>query len=122
MPSTPCLRQIINPLSSSCSCDARIDECQQNGLLVPPQPIQPTSTNQKRLFAPVNLSLVHFIQGYPNSDEPFLCQQKMKLTTMWCHMATMALRGLNSSTKFTMHVIKFDYVRDDIQVILIFKC
>jgi hypothetical protein len=29
----------------------------------PSQPIQPTSTNQKTLFATVNFSKQHFIQG-----------------------------------------------------------
>jgi hypothetical protein len=29
----------------------------------PSQPIEPTSTNQKAHFAPVNLSLMHFIQN-----------------------------------------------------------
>jgi hypothetical protein len=41
----------------------------------PSQPIQPTSTNQKTLFAPVNLSPTHFTQEYPNANEPFLGQK-----------------------------------------------
>jgi hypothetical protein len=44
----------FNPLSATCSCDARIGGCRQYGL-----PILLTSTNQKTLFAPVNLSLMH---------------------------------------------------------------
>jgi hypothetical protein len=60
----------------------------------PSQPIQPTSTNQKTLFAPVNLSLMHFIKNIQVQMNPF-CAKTLKLTIMWCHMATMALRGLN---------------------------
>jgi hypothetical protein len=40
----------------------------------PSQPIQPTSTNQKTHFTPVNLSLMHFTKDIPSSNEPFLCQ------------------------------------------------
>ena len=63
------------------------------------QPIvQPTSANQKTLFAIVNLSLMPFTQAYPNSNEPFIyiyMLTTLKLPIMWGHMATMALRGLS---------------------------
>ena len=38
------------------------------------QPIQPTSTNQKTIFAPGNLSLMHFTQENQRSSERFMCQ------------------------------------------------
>jgi hypothetical protein len=41
----------------------------------PSQPIQPTSTNQKALFAPVNL--MHFIENIKISMNPF-CVKKLK--------------------------------------------
>ena len=40
----------------------------------PSQPIQPTSTNQKTPFAPVNLSMMHFIQNIQIPMKPFSCQ------------------------------------------------
>jgi hypothetical protein len=43
----------------------------------PSQPIQPTSTNQKSLFAKVNLSLMHFIQNIQVPMNPF-CAKNFK--------------------------------------------
>jgi hypothetical protein len=40
----------------------------------PSQPIQPTSTNQRRLSTPVNHSLMHFIKYIKSLNEPFQCQ------------------------------------------------
>jgi hypothetical protein len=59
----------------------------------PSQPSQPTSTNQKATLAPVNLSLMHFIQNIHVSTNPF-CANTLKLAIIWCHMAIMALRWL----------------------------
>jgi hypothetical protein len=59
----------------------------------PSQPIQLTSTNQKTLFAPVNLSLTCFTKYIKVPMNP-VCANIFKPTIMWCHMATMALRGL----------------------------
>jgi hypothetical protein len=41
------------------------------------QPILPTSTNQKTRFAPVNLSLMHFIQNFQIPMNPF-CAKKIE--------------------------------------------
>jgi hypothetical protein len=43
----------------------------------PSRPIQPTSKNQKTLFAPVNLSLMHFIQNIQIPMNP-LCAKNFK--------------------------------------------
>jgi hypothetical protein len=52
-------------------------------------PIQPTSTNQKTLFAIVNLSLMHFTSNIQIPMNPFHAKN---LKTNY--NATMALRGL----------------------------
>jgi hypothetical protein len=61
----------------------------------PSQPIQPTSTNQKALFATVNLLILvlHFIQD--NEVQINTVLSMLKQTINGSHMATMALRGLN---------------------------
>jgi hypothetical protein len=43
----------------------------------PSQPIQPTSTNRKTLFATVKLSLLHFTQNIQISINPF-CAKILK--------------------------------------------
>ena len=43
----------------------------------PSQPIQPTSTNQKTLFSPVNLSLMHFNKNIQIPMNPF-CAKNLK--------------------------------------------
>jgi hypothetical protein len=89
----------INPLSASCSCDARIGGCHQNGL----RGTQPTSTNQKTIFTPVDLSLMHFIQNIQIPMNPF-CAKTLKLTITWYHMTTMALRRFYESTKHNLTI------------------
>jgi hypothetical protein len=59
----------------------------------PPKPIQPTSTNQKTIFAPVNLSLMHFIQNIHIPMNPF-CLKTLELIMMWFGMETMEVGGL----------------------------
>ena len=71
----------------------------------PSQPIQPTSTNQKTLFATANLSLMHYTEDIQIPMNPF-CARTLKLTIMWYHMVTMTLRGLtyNHAKKYFAHV------------------
>jgi hypothetical protein len=61
----------------------------------PLQPIQPTFTNKKTLFATVNLSLMHFRRNIQVPMNPFRAKT-LKLNITWCHMATMALNGLTA--------------------------
>jgi hypothetical protein len=63
----------------------------------PSQPIHLTSTNQKTLFAAFILSLMDFHQYIQVPMNPFWAKT-IKLTIMWCHMATMALRGLTDTS------------------------
>ena len=53
-----------------------------------------TSSPQKALFIPVNPSLMHVTQDIKLQMKLF-CAKGSKLSLVWCHMATMAPRGLN---------------------------
>jgi hypothetical protein len=54
----------------------------------------------KDTIAPVNPLVDPFNPGYSSSNEPFL-RQNFKMIMIWCHMATMPLRGLNVSYEET---------------------
>ena len=82
----------VTPLSDSSSCDARMGGFRPNGLRGATY-THPTSTHQKTLLTPVNLSLLHFTQDIPVPMNTF-CAKTLKLTIMWCHMVTIALKGL----------------------------
>jgi hypothetical protein len=63
----------------------------------PSQPIQPTSTNQKQVFATVNLSQLHFTQDIKariNSLTP----KYVKFTIIWCPKSSMAVKGLKTKS------------------------
>jgi hypothetical protein len=63
----------IKPLSASCSCNARIGGCRQNGL----RGTADIHPNQKTLFAPVNLSLMYFTHNIQIPMNPF-CVKNFK--------------------------------------------
>ena len=61
----------------------------------PSQLFQRTPTDQTTPFAIINISLLHFTENIQVQINPF-CAKTLTLTIMWCHMMTMALRGLNT--------------------------
>jgi hypothetical protein len=83
----------FNPLSASCSWDAKIGGCRQYGLLVPRSPfsrhppIEWHSLPQwtSHCYIPSKIFKFQWTLSVPKT---------WKLTIMWRHMATMALRGL----------------------------
>ena len=60
------------------------------------QPTQPASTNQKRVFATVNLSQIHFTQNIQVPEvNPKFCAKTLKLNYNVVLYGAMALRGLS---------------------------
>ena len=95
----------INLLTASCSCDARIGVCQTYIVWAahPSWPIHPTFTHPKTLFTPVKISLLHFIHDIKFHVNTF-CSKTWKLTIMYCHMVTVALRGSRKYMYMYMHM------------------
>ena len=83
----------FNPLSASCSWDARIGGCRENRLLVPRSPFSRHPLIDRH-------SLPQWTSHWCISPKTIKLQWTLyvpktwKLTIMWCHMATTALRGL----------------------------
>ena len=76
--------EIISPLSASCSSDARIDGCWQNGLLILCIPF-----NQKTLFAIIS----HFPR-ISKFEVKCFTPKYVKLIIIWYWKSPMALNGL----------------------------
>jgi hypothetical protein len=57
----------------------------------------------KSHFTPVNLSLMHFTQDIQAPMNHF-CTNTVKLTIFWCHMVTMARRGLTTMACIEHHI------------------
>jgi hypothetical protein len=65
------------------------------------------------MFATVNPSLMHFTQHIQVPMNP-ICAKTLQLTTMWSHMATMALSGLKCLSQGIVPLpggllVSFDY-------------
>ena len=73
------------------------------------------------LFIPGNLLLMHFIQDIQGLMNPF-CAKTLKLTVMWCHMETMALRGVSGNDGYWGIFLRFNLCLLAQSELLVLEC